>query len=183
MKRALIIMLPVIMASSPGNPHIDREKEYVIGLVMQAQRMQYSEAEEFADAIVDASRMHDLDPRLLVSIIKVESHFRKTIVSNHDYGPMQVNKFWLKRFGIVKEDLLGIGGIYVGAKILALVKQERTYEDCWWGYYNSRIPEKRSAYQKKVLKELRRLGLRMRCEDPVRVADSMSEESVQSYAF
>jgi soluble lytic murein transglycosylase-like protein len=120
----------------------------------------------FVDNIVKYSRVNDLDPYLVSSIIYVESRFKHfKSPTEHDFGPMQVNKFWFKKLGIAEKDVLDIaGGIKIGTQILAMNKKENPDDTCWWSAYNSKNPASRKKYEKKVLSTMRMFGKRLSCE-------------------
>ena len=107
----------------------------------------------------DASKYHNVDMWLLISIAYVESRFKFNAINVNkngsiDLGVMQINTIWLpelNKFGINKDDLFDpCKSIFIGAWILS--KNIKQYGYTWRaiGAYNSRTPSIAIKYATKV---------------------------------
>ena len=158
---ALIIVWPTFtLVAEPAT--LDA---YLVKRIESLVELPESAAKEFVSNILKYSAAYRLDPYLVTAIITVESHFRH-FRSKHDFGPMQVNRFWFNRLDVDESDLLQIeGGIKTGTQILAINQMEKPNDTCWWSSYNSQNPVFRRIYEKKVLHVLKQLNQDYSCED------------------
>lgn len=87
----------------------------------------------FYHCFFDAGERYGVDPMLLVSIAKVESNFSPRAVNvnkngTKDYGIMQINSHWVKKYTIPKEWLFEpCYNIHFGAMVLRRCMDQ--YED------------------------------------------------------
>lgn len=126
----------------------------------------WKEASSYANYVYKWSKTYDINPDLVIGIIEVESGFKHTAVGKitHDFGPMQVNEYWLKKLNITRASLMTVdNGIKIGVSLLALKRQERIVDGCWWSIYNARNTEKRRKYEMRVNRVVARLGLWFDC--------------------
>jgi hypothetical protein len=106
----------------------------------------------------------DLDPDLLVAIIRAESYFEPdTMVcwpapwkgkdeTTCDHGLAQINEVWvdewkLDSFRLVHDDAYNI---MVAARLLARLKKAHGDEPDWYGRYHSDTPRRKAAYLSKL---------------------------------
>ena len=158
---ALIIVWPCFTISAePAS--LDA---FLVKGIVRLVKLPESAAKEFVGNIMKYSAAYRLDPYLVTAIITVESHFRH-FRSEHDFGPMQVNRFWFNKLDVDEDDLLQIeGGIKTGTQILAINQREKPNDTCWWSSYNSQNPVNRKVYERKVLHVLKQLNQDYSCED------------------
>jgi soluble lytic murein transglycosylase-like protein len=103
---------------------------FLVRGIVQLVKLPESAAKEFVGNILKYSEAYNLDPYLVTAIIAVESRFRH-FRSEHDFGPMQVNRFWFDKLDVDESDLLQIeGGIKTGTQILAINYQEQSGDIC-----------------------------------------------------
>lgn len=126
----------------------------------------HKEANRYASYVYTWSKIKNINPDVVLGIIQVESRFKHTAVGqiSNDFGPMQVNEYWLKKLNITKKDLLTVEkGIMMGVTILDLKRRERVTGGCWWSIYNARNIEKRHKYEMRINKVVARLGVWFDC--------------------
>lgn len=127
-----------------------------------------NERKKFAVYIALACKKHNLDPRIMISILKVESDFRQKAVSHTgDYSVAQINyniwkNLFLKldkaplKFDRLKQD--EAYAIYRMAEILAYYKELHEKKDkFWFARYHSSTPKFKNLYITKLKKELKKL--------------------------
>lgn len=118
------------------------------------------------DIINKYAEQWDIDPLLIAAILTVESNFGEMLESadGQDHGPMQINRWWFRRLGIRKHDVMSMeGGIKWGTKILAMNRDEHRGRGCWWSLYNSHNPRARKRYEMKIRDVFARLDLKPDC--------------------
>lgn len=81
-------------------------------------------ARKLAKEIDRASKVHNLDPKLLSAIIMQESSYRSGMVAWDDYGLTMINIRNIRHFGFDKKKLLGhlVYSVNAGAEVLAEIK-------------------------------------------------------------
>lgn len=122
----------------------------------------------FATLITLSCKKYDLDPRIMVAILKVESDFKQKAVSNTgDYSVAQINfKIWAKKFrqldkaplefNRLKED--DAYAIFRMGEILHQIKLHHAKTDqFWFARYHSATPKFKNAYIKKLQIHLKKL--------------------------
>ncbi len=131
--------------------------------------------------IIQKSKEANLDPKLILAIIKVESNFNPEVISKtNDYGLMQINKInhdWLKNdLGITDflDPYQSIDcGIYILADIATRYEDEHMILTAYnWGEYGSFKNWKNgenptSSYSRKVKKEKERLEEVVQCKNTI----------------
>lgn len=104
---------------------------------------------------------YDVDPKLLVAILKQESDFRPGLLSCYvvhrykacfvscDYGVAQINALWIKKWRLDAQRLRYDDGYNIGvaARILAMLQREYAADEPdWYGRYHSGTPSKKALY-------------------------------------
>lgn len=127
--------------------------------------LELEKARLYSEQILIYCRQYNLSPLLVLAIIGHESRFNEKAESvTDDYGPMQVNKWWLKKLKVSKASLQNIkNGVAAGTLILAIKKQETPNKACWWSVYNSRNPKFRKEYEFHIKRVLGIVGVEADC--------------------
>lgn len=124
------------------NPSIDNEK-----------------ATYLATIINHVSKVHNIDPYLITSILAQESLFKLEAKNCrngkcHDFGMSQINNMTIKNYRLNKDKLTTcpIYSISSGALVLKDFKDrfEKKEPNTWWTRYNSSDRIKRKKYHKAV---------------------------------
>ena len=118
-----------------------------------------------ASAIHNNSVKYKIPKKVLLSIIKVESNFKSTKISNTgDYSIVQINlKIWgkeLKRLGlpsidknkVVNDDNYAISRMCI---ILNIIKSRHLKDKQWYARYHSNTLEYNLIYKSKINKVMR----------------------------
>lgn len=125
---------------------------------------------ELARAVFDASRSHNIPPKVLLSILFKESSLRidpqncrQNMAACKDLGIAQINwDVWGKELGLNKYRLVSEYGYSanVAARILAIYKKR--YQDrfprSWQSFYHTGTPGIRQAYDAAIRRIYRRLS-------------------------
>lgn len=116
--------------------------------------------EEYAFWIHTYAEKYQIDPYLMLALIKVESDFNQSAVSNTgDYSLAQINyDVWKRELGSkgIKLDMTKLKNnhsyaIEKMAIILKLLKTRHSHKDkLWYGRYHSNTKKYKSRYLKKV---------------------------------
>lgn len=111
-----------------------------------------------------AGEAYGIHPLILRAIAKVESNFNPQAVNwnrngTYDFGVMQINSSWASTLGYDQWARLGdpCENTMTGAKILKGCMEKYGYSWEAVGCYNSRTPDKRDRYARKVFAQLQRL--------------------------
>lgn len=112
----------------------------------------------------EAGAMYGINPLILRAIAKVESNFNPRAINwntngTYDFGVMQINTIWAPVLGTERWNTLGdpCTNIKTGAMILADCMKKYGYTWEAIGCYNSRTPDKRDKYARKVFTQLKRI--------------------------
>lgn len=125
-----------------------------------------NERKRYAVLISLAAKKYDIDPRIMISILKVESDFRQHAVSHTgDYSVAQINfNIWSKNFNkmdrapLKYEKLLEdeAYAIFRMAEILNILKKEHSKKDVhWFARYHSSTPKFKNLYISRLQKPLK----------------------------
>lgn len=109
---------------------------------------------EFARHIVNGCRGTDVDPFLVLAVIRVESHFNSDALGKAgEVGLMQIMEFWTGHFNLDQEGLFDPRtNVRVGAAILDLYLRQCSGElVCALNRYNGYRGSGSSAYAAEVL--------------------------------
>ena len=131
-----------------------------------------NERKRFAVLISLACKKYDLDPRIVIAILKTESDFRQNAISHTgDYSVAQINfKVWSKNFNKMDRAPLKYEklredeayALFRMAEILSILQKQHSKTDKqWFARYHSATPHFKSIYMtklEKVLKKLVNLG-------------------------
>lgn len=126
------------------------------------------ERKRFATLITLSCKKYNLDPRIMISILKVESDFnQKAISSTGDYSVAQINfKIWAKNFRKLdraplhferlKED--DAYSIFRMGEILAeLQKNHSKHDKMWFARYHSNTPFFKNKYISRLKTHFKKL--------------------------
>lgn len=115
------------------------------------------ERKRFATLITLSCKKYDLDPRIMISILKVESDFnQKAISSTGDYSVAQINfKIWAKNFRkmdraplhferLKQDDAYAI--FRMGEILAELQKNHSKHDKMWFARYHSNTPVFKNKY-------------------------------------
>jgi hypothetical protein len=120
-------------------------------------------AKKLAKIIVKESDHYDIDPNILVAILRQESNFEPGqnvcyIVHRHhacfttcDVGVSQINKVWLDKWSLNEEDMVKNDAlnIHIAARVLSIIKRQFGEEENWFSRYNTSGP-RRAIYEASV---------------------------------
>lgn len=159
----VILLLPISLGVVGDNKIVRDAVENKIKILND--EVSDSRARRIASLIVKYSDLRGLNPFLVLGIMNVESGFNHRAISKtHDFGIMQVNRWWLPRFGTTVRELLTLeGGIESGTKILKVNYIEESGKGCWWSRYNARNFDRRREYEFRVKRVLDRVGIEIDC--------------------
>jgi len=113
------------------------------------------EAKELGKVADKYAKQFNIDRRLVRAIIKVESNWDNSAVSNtNDYGLMQINKNTITYFNFdlkkIKKD--PDYAVYCGVFYLAHLRYRYGLKDkYWWARYHSSTPHLKRKYIRRVL--------------------------------
>ncbi len=107
---------------------------------------------------------YDVDPTLMVAIIRTESNFDSGIKAcwpapwkgpeeiTCDHGLAQINQTWIEKWNLDAEKLVTDDSynIWVMARLLGWIKKYYGEEEEWWGRYHSATPSKKAKYLSKL---------------------------------
>lgn len=122
----------------------------------------------FATLITLSCKKYNLDPRIMVAILKVESDFKQKAVSHTgDYSVAQINfKVWAKNFRKLDREPLHFQrlkeddayAIFRMGEILHNLDTNFSKKDeFWFARYHSNTPKFKNAYIKKLQVNLKKL--------------------------
>ena len=126
------------------------------------------ERKRFATLITLSCKKYNLNPKIMISIIKVESDFKQKAVSNTgDFSIAQINyKIWVKRFRQLDRSPLDFErlkeddayAIFRMGEILAELKKHHEKTDQhWFARYHSNTPVFKNRYIKNLEKNLKKI--------------------------
>ena len=119
---------------------------------------------KIAGLIYKESIHYNINPKVLVAIIMVESSFRQDVVSSTgDISLAQINvKTWTKEFKRLKRKGLDEKRMHKEpayaiarmAEILSILAERHEGKKDWFAYYHSSTPEHKKAYFNRVVNKL-----------------------------
>lgn len=122
---------------------------------------------DIARSIYNASRVHHIDPKIIVSILQVESTFKQNVVSpTGDFSIAQINlKIWTKELSRLNKEPLDFErvkndrdyAIYRMAEILSVLQRRHRTDKDWYASYHSINPLNKEVYKTKVIAELNKI--------------------------
>ena len=172
---------------NPASQALDSEAGRIISLIRSQQKEKILEVIDKVDKAIDkiipipdnerkryavlislASKKYDIDPRIIISILKTESDFKQQAVSHTgDYSVAQINfKIWSKNFNkmdraplkyekLIEDEAYSI---FRMAEILHILKKEHSKKDVhWFARYHSNTPKYKNVYIKKLQVSLKKL--------------------------
>ena len=108
-------------------------------------------ARHLATLFLEYSAKSSIPVRVFLLIAKVESDFRN-IRSKNDFGIMQINRFWLKKYGVSPQSALEDR-----KNIELFVRIMKKLKDHPLSYYHSWTPQVRKKYERRLKKVATRL--------------------------
>lgn len=178
---------PEINAKNPAHQALDTEAGRIIALMRAQQKEKILEVINKVDEAIDkiisipdnerkryavlislAAKKYDIDPRIMISILKVESDFRQHAVSHTgDYSVAQINfKVWSRNFNkmdraplkyekLIEDEAYSI---FRMAEILNILQKQHAKTDVhWFARYHSSTPKFKNIYIKKLQVPLKKL--------------------------
>lgn len=122
----------------------------------------------FATLITLSCKKYEIDPRIMISILKVESDFNQKAISNTgDYSVAQINfKIWAKNFRkldraplqferLKSDDAYAI--FRMGEILAELQKQHSKHDKLWFARYHSNTPHFKNLYVGRLKKNFKKL--------------------------
>ncbi len=154
----LMIVLSTITAKAENKEHV---KTYAVEWVATiAGKVPNDEIKDIVDATFKQGVKHNIDPLLILSVMKAESRFKKNARNRNSSGLMQVIPYW-HRDKIKSRNIFAINvNVEVGTKILrdCLDKYSQNVEralGCYRGAndkkYMSKIKSIRASLQKSIV--------------------------------
>jgi hypothetical protein len=164
-----MIALTMIAMLTTGTPEVDvnapraadATAQYILALKPRIGEKQARRLGRLIDYWADH---YDVDPDLMVALIRMESNFESGVKAcwpapwkgenetTCDHGLAQINETWVRKWMLDPEKLVKDDGynIYVQARILAWIKRYYGKEPDWYGRYHSATPSKKALYLGKL---------------------------------
>jgi hypothetical protein len=160
-------MVALIVAAmiTAGTPEVSVDAERAEDATAQAilalnPRVGEKQARRLGKLIDYWSDHYDVDPELMVALIRIESNFQSGLKAcwpapwkgegqtTCDHGLAQINQTWIDKWMLDPEKLVKDDSynIYVQARILAWIKRYYGHEQNWYGRYHSATPSKKALY-------------------------------------
>lgn len=132
------------------------------------QKIPYDRKSKLSHEITKNAIRYNVDPRIMVAIINVESNFKKDAYNpSGDYSLVQINyNIWKKEFKnrnlrpLIKKDLVTNEAYAIDrmAEILSLLKKQYSKKDkLWYLMYHSSTPKYKNRYLAKLKKEIKKI--------------------------
>jgi soluble lytic murein transglycosylase-like protein len=124
--------------------------------------MQQTTLNEIADYVFSTAQMYDIEPKMVLGIMAIESSFIPTATNGISKGLMQVQpdtaKFVQRYYGVISGDLYIIPlDILYGIEYLAYLKHLGLSEEGMVRSYNGASAEKTLSYYKRYLSAVSRM--------------------------
>jgi len=107
-------------------------------------------AKRIARVVFIECRKANIDPRIVIAILKQESNYKLNAVNKRsaDYGIAQINRNTIKSMRLNKTKLLTDleYSVHAAVEVLSLVKRYSNGDSKWWARYNSRHLNKKNKY-------------------------------------
>lgn len=161
------LLAAALLAVSPDDAlmcldrRTDETPQYIVSLKPEIDRRY---ARRLGKLIDYWAGRYDLDPDLLVVIIRTESYFMPDTLAcwpapwkgpdemTCDHGLAQINEVWIDQWGLDADRLVhdDAYNIMVAARLLATLKRDHGEEPGWYGLYHSNIPARKRVYLNKL---------------------------------
>lgn len=184
-----IIWVPVTAAAqnNPVSSNLDPQAQRIIALIKQQQKEKILDVIEKVDSAIDkiinipdnerkrfavlislACKKYNLDPRIVIAILKTESDFKQHAISHTgDYSVAQINfKVWSRSFNKMNRAPLKFEklredeaySIFRMAEILSILQKQHSKTDKdWFAIYHSATPKFKSVYLAKLERIIKKL--------------------------
>jgi hypothetical protein len=134
-------------------------------ILLVSPRTSESRAKYLARIINRESKAIEVDPDILVVILRQESNFRNAAINSYiifknkacfahsDLGISQVSEDWVDRWSLDRDRLINDDSynIHIGAKVLKGIKKQFGDEPNFWSRYNSSKDTFRQVYEDKII--------------------------------
>lgn len=164
---------------APSGHTIARETISKISMILTKEmKINKQKSERLSTIIAFAAKKYDIDPRIIIAIIKVESNFKQNAINLTscertkqdkcgDYSIAQINyETWSKSFPKMGRKALDLHrlktdetyAIFRMAEILSILKaQYASTDNVWFARYHSSTPVHKTRYTKALKTELRKV--------------------------
>jgi hypothetical protein len=143
-----------------GNPITPEIKDISDKILLISPNTSEPRARFLAKTIDKEARSAEIDPDILVVILRQESNFKNAAINSYiiykekacfahsDLGISQVSEDWVDRWFLDREKLINddVYNIHVGVRVLKGIKKEFGEESQWWTRYNSSSEKPRAIY-------------------------------------
>jgi hypothetical protein len=156
-------MMALLFALVTASPVLDQPKlqtptvEYILSLKPGLGQRQ---AKRLGRIIDRWALKYEVDPSLIVAIIRQESNFEPSLKScwpapwkspeavTCDHGLTQINETWVRKWNLDADKLVTDDeyNVAVAARILAILHRYYGQEPEWYGRYHSSTPSKKRQY-------------------------------------
>lgn len=155
-----------------------REAIYKISSILSGEmKLKKDKSERLATIIAFSAKKYEIDPRIMIAIMKVESNFNQNAVNLvscertkqtkcGDYSIAQINyEVWSKAFPKMGRKPLDLQrlktdetyAIFRMGEILNILKSQYPQDKLWFARYHSSTPEHKKRYTNVLKKELRKV--------------------------
>jgi hypothetical protein len=150
----------------------------ISNILMKEMKLQKNKSERLATIIAFAAKKYEIDPRIMIAIIKVESNFDQNAVNLvscertkqrecGDYSLAQINyEAWSASFPKMGRKPLDLKrlktdevyAIHRMAEILSILQKQYAKNDSYWfARYHSSTPKHKDSYKITLKKELKKV--------------------------
>jgi hypothetical protein len=162
----IAIVAAVLLSNTPSIPDpnpcdVAATARYIMVLKPSISEKQ---AVRLSKMIRHFSVKYNVDPDLMVAIIRQESNFVSGVVAcwpapwkgpgetTCDYGLAQINQVWIDKWGLdpVKLATDDWYNITVQARVLSWLQRSYSNDDDWFGRYHSATPSKKFRYLREL---------------------------------
>jgi hypothetical protein len=165
MPLTMLVIIPTAGTPEVKEAHapraVDETAQYIQTL---RPKMNPNRAKRLGQSIDYWAQKYDLDPDLMVALLRVESNFESGLKScwpapwideeaqTCDHGLAQINETWVRKWNLDPDRLVHDDhyNIWVQARLLAWLKRYFGHEEDWHGRYHSGTPSKKARYLGKL---------------------------------
>ena len=170
---SLGIMISILLTMSSGFQVQAKEQSYSLAtteIYNSIHRLGYNnqaKGMKIAGLINQSANLYNVEPKILVALIMVESSFRQEVVSSTgDISLAQINvKTWTKEFKRLKRSDISEKRMHSDqayaisrmADILSILASRHKNKKDWFAYYHSSTPRHKKAYFIRVSAQLKKM--------------------------